>query len=258
MKKKLNWIYTLLVVVLFLLFAIGSGSDTPKSETGITSLDLLRNDTVDLDVGEKDWSYFVVKGNDEFSLNDIDFISTSPEVATFEYDSTALTTYVYYNIKAVAPGETKVYVQTNDGKIKSEEITVRVSDETTIEETTSPETYEIPTWSEAEDRTPISTDFIKFDNAWDSKTDLQKDAFWNENQFKYVQWTGEIVEVQKKSVSVIVRNDTLAMDFIAYIVKEQRDDLINLNIGDKITINGELTVKKGIIACWGIDNAEIV
>jgi len=122
MKKKLNWI-CIIIIIFFAVFAIGSSS----SETGITGLKFSWTSTIDLDVGEsKSSSYFTVSGNDKFSLNDIEFISTSPEVATFSYDKTTSKTLIYYKIKALSPGETRLYVQTKDGIVKSDDIIVRV------------------------------------------------------------------------------------------------------------------------------------
>jgi len=258
MKRNFYWVIILIVIVLFGLFALGSSSDQPTSNTGITELKFLWTDTVDLDVGEsKSSSYFTVSGNDKFSINDIEFISTSPEVATFEYDETALTTFVYYKITALSPGETKIYVQTKDGVIKSDEIIVRVSGSTTTELSTSPETEQTQSTTE-EPKKIISTNFINFDIAWDNMTDLQQDTFWKQNKYNYVQWSGKIVEVTKDTISVVVRNDTLRSDFTAVIVKEQRTELINLNIGDTITIKGQLIMKKGVILPWAIGDAEIV
>ncbi len=123
--------------------------ESPISKTGITALTFLYKDDIELDLSSKvkntKNSYFYVKGNDNFKLSDIEFISENPEIATIEYSKTLLTTNVYYDIKAVSPGETVVYVQTTDGLITSEKIKVIVTgeitaDESTIETTTEPTT----------------------------------------------------------------------------------------------------------------------
>lgn len=115
--------------------------ENPISETGITALTLLYRNDVELDLSSKiksnENSYFYVKGNDNFKLDDIKFISENPEIATIKYNKTLLTTNVYYNIDAVSPGETVVYVQTSDGLVTSEKIKVIVIGETTTEEITT-------------------------------------------------------------------------------------------------------------------------
>jgi hypothetical protein len=59
-------------------------------------------------------------------------------------------------------------------------------------------------------------------------TDLQKVEYWKTVNGKYVQWTGKIVEVTEKTVSVKSESDTFIDDFGATIIKEQRESLINM------------------------------
>lgn len=130
MKKA--WIISLSAVLIVLTIFTGCGNSTKeKSETGIRSLNWLFNKDVELDISNDyssiENSYFTVKGNRDFNIDDIEFISNNPEIATIEYDKTALTTYIYYNITGISPGETTVYVQTKDGIVKSEELKVVVT-----------------------------------------------------------------------------------------------------------------------------------
>ncbi len=142
-------------IILFTGITLSTADDLPEikvSQTGITELEFLRTDDVELDLtsnfkSSKN-SYFYVKGNDSFKIDDIEFISSNPDVAEIKYSSTALTTHVYYDITAVSPGETTVYVQTTDGIIKSEEIKVIVTGETTTESTTENATKETSTKEE--------------------------------------------------------------------------------------------------------------
>lgn len=158
MWAKTNWSKVAKIIIsaffavnciLFTGIALSTADDLPEikvSQTGITELEFLRTDDVELDLtsnfkSSKN-SYFYVKGNDSFKIDDIEFISSNPDVAEIKYSSTALTTHVYYDITAVSPGETTVYVQTKDGIIKSEEIKVIVTGETTTESTTETSTKE--------------------------------------------------------------------------------------------------------------------
>ena len=158
MWAKTNWSKVAKIIIsaffavnciLFTGIALSTADDLPEikvSQTGITELEFLRTDDMELDLtsnfkSSKN-SYFYVKGNDSFKIDDIEFISSNPDVAEIKYSSTALTTHVYYDITAVSPGETTVYVQTKDGIIKSEEIKVIVTGETTTESTTETSTKE--------------------------------------------------------------------------------------------------------------------
>jgi len=116
----------------------------PKSDTGITELRFSTlSESLELEVGGNRKSWFGVSGNRDFKLDDIEFISTNDDVATFEYDDTALTTCIYFYITGVSPGEATIYAQTKDGIVKTEEITVIVTGDpvttTSKPTTTAPE-----------------------------------------------------------------------------------------------------------------------
>lgn len=139
------------------------GEEAPEeitSTTGITDFEFcvtIQDDShmIDMEVGEKDKSYFTVEGTRDFILEDFNLISTNPEVATFTYDSTALTTYIYFEIEALSAGETHLYVETRDGTIKSPEIIVTVTGE---EKTAKNDTTEETTAETAEETTEKTTE----------------------------------------------------------------------------------------------------
>lgn len=163
MWKYTNWsknIKIAISAVLALFFGISiiasGGSDEPTdatvSDTGIESLNFIRNEPLELEIGEKDRSYFEVDYTNDFSEDDISFISSNEAVATFSYDKTVADKYIYYQIEAKGAGTATVYVQTTDGIIKSDEIQITVTGEevtskapetTTKDETTT--TQEITT-----------------------------------------------------------------------------------------------------------------
>jgi hypothetical protein len=111
---------------------------------------------------------------------------------------------------------------------------------------------------EEEAKKPISTDFSSFDNPYDNMTDLQKDNYWDGVKGKYVQWSGQVVEVSEDTINVKCESETFTYDFGAEITEEQHDSLININIGDNITIYGQLSLKEGVIMSWYLNNAKIV
>ncbi len=110
------------------------------SQSGITALEFLSTDDVELEVGQSKLSWFKVKASDGFNVDDIVLVSSDEDVATFTFDKISAKSFVYYNIDAVAPGTATVHVETADGKVKSDTITVIVTEKTTEEETTEEET----------------------------------------------------------------------------------------------------------------------
>lgn len=123
---------------------VSSEEDTSSQEplTSITGLDFYSfvKPSYELDVGDREHSYFKVRGTRDFAISDLEFISTNENVATFTFDDVALTTYVYFNIEAISPGQTTIYAQTIDGLVQTEKITVTVTGEPspTPEPTPSP------------------------------------------------------------------------------------------------------------------------
>lgn len=92
----------------------------------------------ELDEGDKVRSWVRVEGTEDFSIDNINFVSSDESVATFEYETTSLDTYLYFYVKAVSPGTATIYVETADGKIKSDKIPVTVLEtETTTEKETT-------------------------------------------------------------------------------------------------------------------------
>lgn len=129
--KRLLSILILLAMVFSLVACDASdfeNSSADASSTGITELKLsFDKSPIELEAGDDESGYFTVKGNDDFSLDDIEFVSTNSSVATFEYDETALKTCVYYKINALKAGTTTVYAQTKDGKVRTTEMIVTVA-----------------------------------------------------------------------------------------------------------------------------------
>lgn len=141
MKNRL--ILTIISLVAVLCVLSGCGEMTPAtdgtsdtsgtsgvetSSTGITELKFATlTSPIELEAEDTKTGYFSVKGNDSFSIDDIEFVSSDSSVATFTYDKTALTTCVYYKITGVSAGTTEIYAQTKDSVVSTEKISVTVN-----------------------------------------------------------------------------------------------------------------------------------
>lgn len=129
MKSKL----LALLISSAMLLTVLSGCSTTEttssgSDTGITELKFATlSSAIELDAGKTETGYFKVKGNGDFSIEDIEFVSSDNTVATFTYDKTALKTCIYYTITAISSGEVEIYAQTKDGKVSTDKIPVKVS-----------------------------------------------------------------------------------------------------------------------------------
>ena len=168
MWKYTNWsknIKIAISAVLALFFGISiiasGGSDEPTdatvSGTGIESLNFIRNEPLELEIGEKDRSYFEVDYTNDFSEDDISFISSNEAVATFSYDKTVADKYIYYQIEAKGAGTATVYVQTTDGIIKSDEIQITVTGEEVTSKAPETTTQEETTKKEPETTTKVTS-----------------------------------------------------------------------------------------------------
>lgn len=141
MKPALK--YGIIAVAWILYFVIvwaggssdNNGADTRTStqagavSSNITGLSFTRTDNITLKVGESYSDGYVkadVRRNSDFSSDDVIFVSDNPDVATISLTKVSLSTYLYYEIVAVGPGETNVYVTSLDGSVVSETINVTV------------------------------------------------------------------------------------------------------------------------------------
>lgn len=137
---------------------ISSSQDVASQEplTDITGLDFYSfvEPSYELDIGEHERSYFKVRGTRDFAISDLEFISTNENVASFTFDDIALTTYVYFNIEAISPGQTTIYAQTVDGLVQTEKITVTVVGDPTPTPTLAPTDTPQPTFTPEPTATP--------------------------------------------------------------------------------------------------------
>lgn len=118
-----------LCVLVFSLCACSFKSSSEKEKkTNITKLSFSTlKSPLELDAGKTREGWFGVTSYGDFDVKEIEFYSSDTNIATFEYDKTALNKCIYYVITGVSDGEAVVYAQTKDGTVKTEEITVKVS-----------------------------------------------------------------------------------------------------------------------------------
>lgn len=137
-KKGGCWLILVPIIIILVIISgirscVGGDNETTTvaSATGIESFDFLNSESLELEVGESDRSYFTVEfDSDELSTDDIVFVSSDEAVATITFDKKVASSFIYYYVNAIGSGTTTVHVETADGLVKSEEITVTVADET--------------------------------------------------------------------------------------------------------------------------------
>ena len=115
--------------MMLLLCACGSYGLTETSTSNIKEMSFLRNDDQEIEVGNSTRESYLkvsLRDRDSFTPSDVVFTSDNPEIATIDYTHDALTTYLYYEITGVSPGETYVYAITQDGSVTSDKIKVTV------------------------------------------------------------------------------------------------------------------------------------
>lgn len=122
MKKLLSMLLTTAMLVSLSACDVTSTQSTDKD----CEFDFLHTDTVEIS-RYKENSYFQLNKKDtEFDISNLEFISENPDIATFSYDSTALSNYIYYNIEPISGGETDVYIKCKDCGAESQRLHVIV------------------------------------------------------------------------------------------------------------------------------------
>ncbi len=135
MKPAIKYSIIVVAWVFYLLIAATGNSSDNSTQSGtvrtsqssvstsnISKLEMLHTDEVVLEVGQKtpqSWVNVHFRNRNNFSPDDVVFVSDNPDVAKIEFTEQALTSYLYYQITAVGPGETEVYVRSQDGSVES-------------------------------------------------------------------------------------------------------------------------------------------
>lgn len=120
MKKGFLIFASALLIALSSCGSVSTCESEP--EYNIKELEFSSAEDVELKAGRDDSGYVraSVRDRDEFTPDDVIFVSENEEVATIEYTHDALTVYLYYDITGVSDGETYVYAKAADGDAVSE------------------------------------------------------------------------------------------------------------------------------------------
>lgn len=123
--KHTKKIAVLLAAILSMASFAACGS-TKSNKNQLCTFEFHNNDDVIISAFHEH-SYFTVESaEDPFDSDNLEFISENPKVASFLYDSTALSDYIYYNIEPISWGETDVYVKCKQCGAESEKLHVIV------------------------------------------------------------------------------------------------------------------------------------
>lgn len=197
MWRKTNWnkgikigVSALFAVLCVISLVSGSSTDkTEKSSTGITSIEIAHSEDVNLDLSRKLLSskenyVRISSDNKTFSIDDLEFVSKDPKVATIELKEYKSGDKVYFYILGQSAGETTIYVQTKDGIVKSNEIKVICEGEipTTTEPTTQETTTEETTTEKETEKSTSSNTATTKKSSSSNNTNKQSSSSKNNNK----------------------------------------------------------------------------
>lgn len=162
-SQKVNKIVKIIVLVIawlfYLLFASAFMASEPESSTttpsrsiepqedipgsveedekeNIKDLTFTDNNDVTIKAGESISQGYLkvnVKSKDEFTPEDVAFVSDDSDVAQVSLTRVEDTTNLYFDIIAVSGGETNIYAQSRDGSVKSQPLHVIVKEPIKVE-----------------------------------------------------------------------------------------------------------------------------
>lgn len=100
------------------------------AENKVVSINFPDYESLEFEVGATDSGYVNVDCEGDFSEDDIVFVSSDKSVVAISFDIKGYSK-VYYYLEAVGTGIATIHAQTADGAVKSEEISVTVSENNT-------------------------------------------------------------------------------------------------------------------------------
>lgn len=148
LKKILIVVFIILILIGCIRSCVSGDDESDTTTTTSTTTEIISEDTTEntvdnieslefsnsviyeLKVGDSDYTSLRVVYDDDFSIEDIIFVSSDESVATVEVERKSRS-LVYFDIKAVGAGSAKIHAETKNGLVKSEEITVVVEGSTT-------------------------------------------------------------------------------------------------------------------------------
>jgi hypothetical protein len=105
-------------------------------------------------------------------------------------------------------------------------------------------------------------DYDKIYNTKSKSTDMQKEAEWKNFEGKYVSWQGTVNEVSEGTLTGLTVNikmnpDSLTSDIILTPKDSQKEKMMSLTKGQKISFTGRLKRAGGAILPLSMDEGEI-
>lgn len=149
-RRRIGCLTILAVILIISFFSFllgGDSSDTPKESNEISAFEIpssISNKIIVLDSDYPLELYVKVPGADEVTRQDISFVNSDDSVAKIKFsDYNSLFERLYILVTPVSSGTTTFYIQTANGKVKSEAITVKVNIDNKVQ-TPSQSTPETP------------------------------------------------------------------------------------------------------------------
>jgi len=105
-------------------------------------------------------------------------------------------------------------------------------------------------------------DYDKIYNTKSKTTDMQKEAEWKNFEGKYVSWQGTVNDVSDGTLTGLTVNikmnaSSLASDIILTPKDDQKDKMMKLSKGQKISFTGRLKSAGGLILPLSMDEGEL-
>lgn len=106
------------------------------------------------------------------------------------------------------------------------------------------------------------SDYDKIYNVKSDSTDMQKEAAWKNFEGKTVTWSGTVGDVSEGMISGLVLQikmnpDTLTHDIRLSLKSDQKDKMMTLKKGQKVTFTGRLKTAGGTVLPLSMDEGEL-
>ncbi len=246
-KKWWFWVIIAVVVAAVIVGAV-NGSNPNGGGTKIESLAMNDPSEQTLYVDGSGFKNWVKISPVYFDENEIEFVSTNPEVATIS-SGTKTVGALWFACAAVTPGETTVYAQTKDGAVKSEEVKVTVKK---LGDSGASVSSQAPVQPKEPELAITATDLL---TAYD-ENGVQAD---NQYKGKYLKVTGTVGNIGTDILGdayVTLKNENSKYAIISvqcYFDDNNTDTIANLKEGDSVSITGTCSGSTGNVILKGCD-----
>lgn len=187
MKKRLLHIAIAVFVIAAITGIIASFTDSSKPESQVSQIKFednllnLTGATINLEVKQQKNISVLIESGDDFSANDLQLVSTNNDIAnakvvninTHNDGYSDFNNIIQIRVTGVSAGETTLYIQTSDGKVKTNKVAVHVKEsdktQTTTESATEETTTEKQTTTETTTKKQTTTEKQKTTKAQTTK-----------------------------------------------------------------------------------------